>query len=133
MSLPTELTLSPEARELLAERVAELVAARVTAGPPLVDAEVLARFLKVERSYVYEHANELSAVRLGEGPRARLRFDVAEAKRRLTCAMSRGSEGPASRVVEPIRRRRRSRRAGTSSPLLPIRGQDRPFSGGSAA
>jgi hypothetical protein len=133
MSAPTELVLSAEAIEQLAQRVAELVADRVPAGAPLVDAEALARFLNVERSYVYEHAAELGAVRLGDGPRARLRFDVVEAMRRLTCSIGRGSEGAASRVVEPGRRRRRSGRLGTSAPLLPIRGSGRPFSGGSGA
>jgi hypothetical protein len=133
MSPPTELVLSAEAIEQLAQRVAELVSERVAARPPLVDAETLACFLNVERSYVYEHAAQLGAVRLGDGPRARLRFDVVEAKRRLTCSMSRGSEGPASRAVEPIRRRHRAERLGTSAPLLPIRGSESSVSGGSAA
>jgi excisionase family DNA binding protein len=35
----------------------------------------LAEYLSVERSYVYEHASELGAIRLGTGPKARLRFD----------------------------------------------------------
>jgi hypothetical protein len=133
MSPPTKLALSAEAIEQLAQRVAELVSDRVAAGPPLVDAETLARFLNVERSYVYEHAAELGGVRLGDGPRARLRFDAVEAKRGLTCSMGRGSASSDSRVVEPIRKRRRSHPLGTSGPLLPIRGSGRPFSGGSAA
>ncbi len=133
MNPPTELVFREEAIEQLAQRVAELVSDRVGAGQPLVDAETLARFLNVERSYVYEHAVELGAVRLGDGPRARLRFDLVEAKRRLTCSIGRGSEGPASRVVEPVRRRRRSRRLGTSAPLLPIRGFGRPSPSGPEA
>jgi hypothetical protein len=133
MSTPTEAALSPEALEQLAQRVSELVSDRVVMGPPLVDAEALARFLNVERSWVYQHATKLGAVRLGDGPRARLRFDVVEAKRRLTCCMSRGSEDPPSGAVESVRRRRRSRLLGTSSALLPIRGQKGPFSEGSAA
>jgi hypothetical protein len=133
MSPPTELALTPETLEQLAQRVAELVVDRSAVGPPLVDAEALARFLNVERSYVYEHAAELGAVRLGDGPRARLRFDVAEAKRRLTCSIGRGSAPPDSPVAKPIRKRRRSHPLGTSAPLLPIRGSGRPFSGGSGA
>jgi hypothetical protein len=133
MSPPTELVLTAEAIEQLAQRVAELVSDCVVAGPALVDAETLARFLNVERSYVYEHAAELGAVRLGDGPRARLRFDVFEAKRRLTCFIGRGSEDPASRVVEPVRRHRRAKRLGTSAPLLPIRGSGRPSPGGPEA
>ena len=34
--------------------------------------------LMVEASFVYEHAVELGAMRLGSGPRARLRFDLED-------------------------------------------------------
>ena len=46
--------------------------------PPvrLVDAATLARILDVDRDWVYAHARELQAVRLG-GERGRLRFDLA--------------------------------------------------------
>jgi hypothetical protein len=68
MSPPTELALTPETLEQLAQRVAELVVDRSAVGPPLVDAEALARFLNVERSYVYEHAAELGGkIREEEG------------------------------------------------------------------
>jgi hypothetical protein len=99
--------------EALAQRVADLVADRLAVGPPLVDAETLARHLGVERSYVYGHAVELGAIRLGSGRKARLRFNVAEVERRLTCSLSRGSEAAKTRVVEPNRRRRRTRPLGT--------------------
>jgi hypothetical protein len=39
-----------------------------------VTADVVAGHLHVDISYVYEHAAELGARRLGRGPRARLRF-----------------------------------------------------------
>src|SRR3954462_5179891 len=100
--------------EALAQRVADLAAARVAAGPPLVDADTLARHLGVERSYVYEHAVELGAVRLGDGPKARLRLNVAEIERRLTCVRSRGSEEAANRKTTGYRSRRRSRPLGRS-------------------
>jgi hypothetical protein len=132
MSPPTELVLSADAIEQLAQRVAELVSDHVAVEPALVDAEALARFLNVERSYVYQHATELGAVRLSDGPRARLRFDIAEARRRLTCSMSRGSPGSPSPLVEPIHKRRHRHPLGTSAPLLPIRGSGRSSSGGSA-
>jgi hypothetical protein len=35
--------------------------------------------LGVDREWVYEHADQLGAVRLGEGPRPRLRFEVGRA------------------------------------------------------
>jgi hypothetical protein len=64
--------------EALAHRVAELLRdeTRESVDRRLVDAATLAAELGVERSWVYEHANELHPIRLGTGPKARLRFDV---------------------------------------------------------
>lgn len=64
--------------EALAKRVVELLRAddRESAARRLVDAATLAAELGVERSWVYEHANELHPIRLGTGPKARLRFDA---------------------------------------------------------
>jgi hypothetical protein len=62
----------------------------------LVDASTLAEALGVSRRFVYEHADELGAQRLGEGPKARLRFDVQAAR----AAMSR-SAGKRSLTVVP--------------------------------
>lgn len=91
----------------------------------LVDAARVAAYLGVSRDYVYEHAGELGARRLGSGPRARLRFDLAEVDRRLTsCAPGRGSEAAESRTVERNSRRRRASSLGTSVPLLPIKGRE---------
>jgi hypothetical protein len=63
--------------EAVAHRVAELIRddAHKTAAPRLVDAATLAAELGVERSWVYEHAHQLHPIRLGSGPRARLRFN----------------------------------------------------------
>jgi hypothetical protein len=92
VTTPPELVFPPELLERLAERVADLVVDRVAAGPPLVDAEALAIHLGVSPGYVYEHADELGARRLGSGPRARLRFAVAEVDSRLiSCSTGRGS------------------------------------------
>lgn len=86
----------------------------------------LADWLGVERSFVYEHAHELGVLRLGSGPRARLRFDVEEVARRLrehgTCSTGRGSNEP-NPAQEAAKRRRRRGRMGTSGELLPIRGR----------
>jgi len=67
-----------------AERIAAVVAERLRDEPPprFVDAATLARLLGVEREWVYEHAEELGAVRLG-GPRGRLRFDQLALAQRL--------------------------------------------------
>jgi hypothetical protein len=133
MSRPTEMTLTPEALELLAQRVAEIVSDRVSPPAGLVDAEAVARHLNVEGEWVYEHAAEIGARRLGDGPKARLRFSLADVDEAIVCLSGRKSGEPASGVVEPFRRRRRTRPLGTSAPLLPIRGSERPFSGDSAA
>jgi len=45
----------------------------------LVDAAELARLMGVSRDHVYRRSAELGAVRLGTGPRARLRFDPVTA------------------------------------------------------
>jgi len=89
----------------------------------LVDARTLAGYLGVTVAYVYDHADELGARRLGSGPKARLRFSVAEVDSRLTaCSASRESRSPDSGMVEPKPRRRRSSGLGSGAELLPIRG-----------
>lgn len=52
-------------------------------APRLATAAELAAQLGVSRAYVYEHAERLGAIRLGRGPRARLRFDPHEVMRDL--------------------------------------------------
>ena len=58
----------------------------------LVDAAELARRLGIERSWVYTHAIELGAVKLGAGRKPRLRFDPEIAAR----VLRRVGEGPAA-------------------------------------
>src|ERR1700758_5383611 len=73
------LAFDVEEIEALAEHLAELVAsARPSIG--LVDARELAEELGVARDWVYANAERLGGVRLGDGPRARLRFDVDRAR-----------------------------------------------------
>lgn len=88
----------------------------------LVTPAELATFLAVDRSYVYEHADELGAYRLGSGPRARLRFDLEEVRRRTSCSVSRESAAAEPAPQAPPRPCRRQR-LGTNVPLLPIRGR----------
>jgi hypothetical protein len=62
-------------------RLSRLTPAR---AEPLVDAAEIARLHGKTRSWVYEHAGELGAMRLGSGPRPRLAFSpvrVAETAR----------------------------------------------------
>lgn len=112
------LKLSPQAVESIARRVIELLPRDVSAQIELVDAAELAGRLGVERSWVYTHAIELGAIRLGDGSRPRLRFDPQLAIARIRARAERDpNQGPA-------RRRPRSRRpAGEGGPrLLPIKG-----------
>lgn len=111
--------------EAVARRVVELLAepaARATsAAPPLVDAGAVAAALGVSRSTVYEHAEALGARRLGDGRRARLRFDVAEALERWTRRSASGeSLSAVKRSAEPKAAPRRRARTGTGGELLPI-------------
>jgi hypothetical protein len=89
----------------------------------LVDAQAVADYLDVERGWVYAHADSLGVRRLGTGPRARLRFSLAEVDERLSACLA-GREStvadPAPAAASPPRRRRRM---GTSVELLPIRGR----------
>lgn len=68
--------------ERIARRVVELLRSEPAERPHaparpvrLVDAATLAARLGVRREWVYRHARQLDAVRLG-GPRGRLRFDL---------------------------------------------------------
>jgi hypothetical protein len=83
--------------------------------PQLVDAAAVAAMLGVTRGWVYEHAAELGAVRLGSGARPRLRFDPDVVGVALEDGLT-SRPGP--------RRAHRFRRAATTSDveLLPIGG-----------
>jgi hypothetical protein len=69
--------------EAIAARVAELLGATQAGAVRYVDAAELARALSVEREWVYAHAAQLGAIRLG-GPGGRLRFDLELVRRVLT-------------------------------------------------
>ncbi len=58
----------------LADLIAERLDARSRERSRWIAADIVADHLGVEVSYVYEHAAELGARRLGTGPKARLRF-----------------------------------------------------------
>jgi hypothetical protein len=89
----------------------------------LVDVQAVADYLSVSPGYVYEHADELGARRLGTGPRARLRFSLDEVDERLSaCTAGRESRAP-DPAPRAVSRPRRRRELGTSTELLPIRGR----------
>jgi hypothetical protein len=113
--------------EILAERVAEKLRG-ATRAEELLDAAQVAERFGVSRSFVYEHAAELGAIRLGvlgEGRRPRLRFDptaVAERLRRLQGAGQDASM--VDRTPQP-RKRRSQPTARLGARLLEIRGEVR--------
>ena len=118
------IKLDPQAIEAIARRVVELLERRGLVGvPELVDAAELARSLGIERSWVYTHAIELGAVKLGSGAKPRLRFDPQVAAR----VLQRVGDGPAA--APPARSGERAgqpQRGGASEiRLLPVKEENR--------
>jgi hypothetical protein len=95
--------LTADAIDHIAERVADLLEQRAeqkrmpSAG--LIDVAELARHLGVTRAWVYQHADELGAIRIGSGPRARLRFELGRVEEALT---------PAPAIPSPANPRRKA-------------------------
>jgi hypothetical protein len=117
--------LTPDAIEQIAHRVAELLRQEPPDGPvaspagvsaQLLDARQLARQLGLTRAWVYEHANELGAITLSDGPRPRLRFDPEIAAQAL---QARRRPKPA-RLPDTSRPGRPRRRPPSTVPLLPV-------------
>ena len=107
--------------DLLAERLAvRLSALAPTGADPLVDAAEIARLHGKTRSWVYEHAGELGAVRLGSGPRPRLAFSPARVAERLE-KVERPTTAPLPEATPTRRRRQRAGRTATGAPLLHVR------------
>jgi hypothetical protein len=116
------MMLDPESVEAIAVRVVELLEERgpgTAAGQEMITAEEVARRFGVKAAWVRRNADRLGAVRLGDGPRARLRFDPE----RVAAALSSRSNGVASDPPAvgsptgiPPRRRRRSRSASGGNP-----------------
>ena len=100
--------LLPVLRELIEEEAQRL--------PRIVTADELADYLKTTRQVIYNNADQLGAIRLGDGERPRLRF-------RLDCAQVRawqaGSSKPA--LVDVRGPRKRPIKERDDCELLPIR------------
>jgi hypothetical protein len=132
-SLPTGRDPA-EYDDIALDRLADLIADRVAArlgglrsGPdrhePLVDAAEVARLHGKTRSWVYEHAGELGAVRLGSGPRPRLGFSPARVAQQLH-KVEEPASMPLPEPVPPRRRRQRAGRTATGAPMLHVRSVD---------
>ena len=110
--------ISEQDLERLADRIVErvLIGLAPSERGELVDASAIANRFSLSRSWVYENAEQLGVVRVGAGPRARLRFDASVVRERLARL---AADGP--RIARRPRRRRRV--AEEQSDLLPVRGR----------
>jgi hypothetical protein len=81
------MTLDHDDIEAIAEhaarRVVQLLDHTIPGAYQLLDPKELARALNVSLDYVYAHAVDLGAMRLGDGPKARLRFDLHTARQAM--------------------------------------------------
>ena len=98
-------TATQIAADEIARRVADLVVERISEPFRLVDTQTLARMLAVSEEWVRAHAAELGAVRVGDGPKGALRFDLA----RVRATLER------RRLERPKDRQRRPQRHGPRS------------------
>lgn len=114
--------LDPEAIELLALRISELLAENLGVRPStsragrMLSAAEVSEWWGLRRGWVYQHADELGAVRVGDGERPRLRFDPERVAERL----DRPSPAP-PKGEHPRRRVRRSPRIRPDAPRLAFR------------
>lgn len=117
------IRLDPQTVEVLALKVVEILEARGLQKRQLVSAAELAQMFGIERSWVYAHAIELGAVKLGEGKKPRLRFDPEVAARVLRRVGEVPVADPPTRSGERADRPGGRRERGE---LLPIRGDEPP-------
>lgn len=104
---PQEITvvrLADDTIEQLADRVADLLADRAPepssapANPAgLLSAAQVSAWWGVDRGWVYQHADQLGAIRLGAGRRPRLRFDPD----RVRHAMGQPDRSPTNPAPHP--------------------------------
>ena len=104
-----ELNVHVDERDIdaIAQRVIERLPGR-TPGD-LINAMQVAAQLGVRPEWVYAHARELGALRLDDGPRARLRFDPTLVRQALAQIAEGG--GPPPDGTQPKRRGRAPRSA----------------------
>jgi hypothetical protein len=115
-----EVKLTPSEIDAIVGRVAELLRSAPAARPArsmprLMTAAEVARWCGVERSWVYAHAEELGARKIGAGERPRLRFDLAEVSERIAALgnlQSGSGRGSTSIAADPRNRSLSPRRRG---------------------
>lgn len=101
--------------DAVAEHLAELAVSTPRPTVGLIDARELAERLGVARDWVYANADRLGGVRLGDGPRARLRFDADRAREALA---ARGGNARTLHAATPQPRRGRPRRKAVTGVTL---------------
>jgi hypothetical protein len=120
--------IDPQDIEAIAHRVVELLEERGLAadvGPRLVSAAEVARRLSRSRPWVYDHADELGAVKLGTGDRPRLGFPPEAVEAYLSARSGRvgsNDQGPAPERT-PSKRRRKNGKPDVQ--LLPVSDRER--------
>ncbi len=75
--------LTPQAVEQIANRVAYRLLGEQQSERRLISAGELARYLGVERPWIYKHRHLLGGRRIGEGPKAPWRFERRTAMQAL--------------------------------------------------
>ena len=112
MARHVAVDLTPQAVEQVANRVAALLQrqqhnqqqAQTREPTGMLTVSELAQHLHLHRAWVYEHADELGAIRVGNGPKARIRFDLHTAKGALQ--RQQAGRGPAPAPPKPRTPRR---------------------------
>ncbi len=127
MARHVAVDLTPQAVEQVAIRVAQLLRhdqrqaeTNAPSTPGWMTTKELAHHLKLNPAWVYEHAEELGAIRTGDGPKARIRFDLYTATEALKRHQK---QAPPTATPTPRRRRTAPRPAPypANAPLLEIR------------
>jgi hypothetical protein len=111
----------PNFVDAVARRVVELLREEGVVsrdGPRLLTVAAVSQEFGVSTDWLYANARPLGAIRLGSGPRARLRFDRATIADRIAKVASHASRDRSSQRGK----RRRGTREGADGDLLPIRG-----------
>ena len=107
------LRFDPEFVDVVARRVIELTLqadpAQAQADRDLLTVAEVAARLRVGPKWVYAHKHELGAIKLGEGPKARIRFDPRVVDARLVTDRSGDPDRHTTSDVgaAPAKRRRR--------------------------
>jgi hypothetical protein len=107
--------------DAVARRVVELLRAEGVAsleGPRLLTVAAVSAEFGVSTDWLYANARSLGAIRLGSGPRARLRFDRATIADRIARVATHASRQRSSRRGAA----RRGTRESADADLLPILG-----------